>query len=221
MRSATRADLLLALRVSLLGFIINCKPSEPYLALYLNETKRFSDETLATQIYPWSLIGTFALLLPFGLAAESIGCRPVILIGLVCREATRALLIFGDQTWQMALMQVAYGAGAAADAVYFAFVYTIAPSARQYALLTSAVFGGYHLGNVLGATLAEALVSWLVPRWRLDVTPLFYISGACSLGLLAFLLLPEGQLEESLAATLPLPYPHSSASSPCTTHDPR
>ena len=51
-----------------------------------------------------------ALLLPLGLAAESIGCRPVILIGLVCREATRALLIFGDQTWQMALMQVAYGA---------------------------------------------------------------------------------------------------------------
>ena len=204
MRSATRADLLLALRVSLLGFIINCKPSEPYLALYLNETKRFSDETLATQIYPWSLIGTFALLLPFGLAAESIGCRPVILIGLVCREATRALLIFGDQTWQMALMQVAYGAGAAADAVYFAFVYTIAPSAR-YALLTSAVFGGYHLGNVLGATLAEAFVSWLVPRWRLDVTPLFYISWVtCSLGLLAFLLLPrpKRQLEESLAKQL-------------------
>jgi hypothetical protein len=191
--------------VALLGFVVNMKPSEPYLALYLNATKGFDDETQATKIFPWSYAGTFGLLLPFGLAAEVVGCRPVILVGLLCREATRILLLFGSSVADMALMQVAYGAGAAADAVYFAYVYTVAPSPEWHASLTAAVLGGYHAGNVLGSLLAAALVNWLVPSWRADVTPLFYLSWlSCTLGLCAFALLPPPRraLEPSLARHL-------------------
>lgn len=211
-----RADVWLALRVAALGFIINCKPSEPYLALYLNETKHFSNSELATEVYPWSLAGTFVFLLPFGIAAEIVGCRAVILFGLVCREATRILLIFGTTVGQMALMQVVYGAGGAANAIYFAYVYTVAPSPDHYALLTSAVLAGYHAGNMLGALLGQALVVWIVPAWRADVTPLFYISWAtCTVGLVAFALLPTPAraLPRSLAHSLW----HAGARSTCSS----
>ena len=193
--------IILALRVSLFGFIVNCKPSEPFLSLYLNQTKRLSEEQLATQVFPWSYVGTFALLVPFGLAAEVIGCRPVIFTGLLCREATRILLIFGEGVGQLALMQLAYGAGAAVDAIYFAYVYAVAPS-DEFAMLTSAVLAAYHAGNVVGSLLGEMLISWMMPAWRSDTTPLFYMSWAgCTLGVLAFMALPppRRQLQPSLA----------------------
>lgn len=195
----------LTLRICLLGFLVNCKPSEPFLSLYLNETKSFSEDVLASSIYPWSLFGTFVFLLPFGLAAEVVGCRPVILVGLLCREATRALLIFGTSVGTMALMQVCYGAGAAANAIYFAYVYAIAPTRADFAVLTSAVLAAYHAGNVCGALLGELLVSVIQPQWRRDVTPLFYLSWlTCSLGTLAFVALPTPRraLPTSLAQHL-------------------
>jgi hypothetical protein len=163
---------LLALRLASLGFLIQCKPSEPFLTLYLNETKHLSESQLANEVYPWSTIGAFAFLLPLALLSEVIGCRTVILLGLVCREATRVILVFGEGVRTMAAMQLTYSAGAAVDAIYFAYVYTVAPTS-QFASLTSIVLAAYHAGNVLGSLVAEALVDWLEPAWRRDLTPLF------------------------------------------------
>ena len=179
----------LALRLCAINFLVNCKPSEPFLAQYLINVKNLTDTQLATQVWPWSTFGTFALLLPFGLLAEVLGCRAVVLVGLLCRELTRIMLIFGEGVRMMAAMQVVYAGGDAAQVIFIAYIFTVAPAA-DYARLTSLVIASYHAGNVVAALAAEALITaW--PAWRHDQTPLFYLSWlTSSLGLLAFTLLP-------------------------------
>ena len=192
----------LIVRLCLLGFLINCKPSEPFLTAYLLD-KNFTEAELAVDVWPWSTFGAFVMLLPFGLLAESIGSRRVIFIGLLCREITRVLLIFATSLPAMALMQCTYAAGVAADAIYFAYVYTVAPP-TSYAMLTSLVLAAYHTGNVFGALVGQVLV-WSVPGWSADETPLFLISWvSISLGLVAFAWLPPPNraLPPSLASLL-------------------
>ena len=180
-----------ALRLALLGFLCNLKPSEPYLSLYLTDGKRLSTDALASEVYPWSTFGGFVFLLPFALLSEVVGCRPVILLGLLCREATRVLLIYGEGVRTMAAMQLCYAASHASMSVYFAYVYCVA-TPEQYALFTAVVMAAYHGGNVAGSLLAELCVRVLFPAWIDDLTPLFYLSlGTSTLGLLAFAALPR------------------------------
>ena len=150
----------LALRLALLGFLVNCKPSEPFLTQYLLTNKHISSDDLEAHVYPWSTIGSFLLLLPAGLAAEHFGSRRVIFCGLLCREATRLLLILGEGVPAMAAMQLSYAGAVAVDAVYFAHIFAAAPPSA-YAALTSIVYAAYHGGNVLGSLLGQgALALW-------------------------------------------------------------
>lgn len=178
------------LRLAALGFLLNCKPSEPFLSLYLNETKGLSADVLLRDVYPWSTAGAFIFLLPLAILSELIGCVRVIWIGLACREITRAILVFGEGVAIMAIMQLTYSAGVAVDAIYFAYVYAVAPRS-QYAPLTAIVLGAYHAGNVVAALAGELLVDVVAPAWRSNLTPLFYISWATTtLGMVAALMLP-------------------------------
>eukprot|EP00966_Prymnesium_polylepis_P215277 4985569-Prymnesium_polylepis.1 len=180
---------LVAARLCALGFLVNFQPSEPYLTQYLLHTKNLTDAQLASDVWPWSTTGTFALLLPAALLAEVAGARPVILLGLLCRECTRVVLIFAEGVPWMVVMQVAYAGGVAANTIYFAYTYSVV-SAEQYAATTSLVLASYHAGNVVAALLAQALVS-SVPSIAADLTPLFYLSWLfTSLGMLAFFFLP-------------------------------
>ena len=179
----------LAVRLCVFAFLINAKPSEPFLTLYLNQTKMLSEDQLSTQVFPYSTLGGFLFLLPMALLAEIVGCRAVVLLGLVCREATRVTLIFGQGLSVMAAMQLFYSAGVSADAIYFAFVYQVAPRS-EYARLTALVLAAYHVGNTCAALVAQALVAAL-PAWRADLLPLFYCSWVTTtLALMAFWLLP-------------------------------
>lgn len=108
----------------------------------------------------------------------------MILLGLICREATRALLIFGEGVGCMALMQLTYAASGAALVCFFAYVLTAtAPELRAAA--TSSALVALHAGNVLGSVLGSVL------QPHLPLRALFYISwGTTSLGMLCFALLP-------------------------------
>lgn len=196
----------LALRLSLLAALVNCQPSEPFLTEYLLNVKGFTQEELATNVWPWATFGSFLFLLPFGLLAELVSARHVIMLGLLCREATRVLLIWGQSIQEMQLVELAYAGGVAAQAIYFAYIYAAAPP-EQHARLTSLVHAAYHAGNVVGALGAEALVNGSVDSsWRgAGLTKLFYLSWAfTTCGLVAFAALPPPRhdLPDSLAARL-------------------
>ena len=180
----------LLLRLCAVPLLTNCKPSEAFLSVYLMQPvaaggKGLTDTQLNEQVWPYDTYGAFALMLPAGILAEVLGYRAVILLGLLCREATRALLLFGEGVGCMAAMQVTYAAFGAALTVYFAYVLTAtAPELRAAA--TSSALVAYHAGNVLGSMLGSVL------RPHLPLRALFYISwGFTSLGMLCFALLPR------------------------------
>ena len=208
---ARPAGVRLCLSLTAYAFLINLKPSEPFLTDYLLRTKNFTEAELAVNVWPWSTFGAVALLIPFGLLAEVLGSRVVILMGMICREATRAMLLYGTTVPEMALMQFAYGAGLAANAIFFAYMYAVSPPSA-YAPLTSMVMAAFHAGNVLGASLGQGLV-WARPGWHEDSTPLFYLSWAfVSLGFVAFAFLPPPNraLPPSLASLLMASKPRES-----------
>ncbi|KAL3903024.1 MAG: hypothetical protein SGPRY_011835 [Prymnesium sp.] len=227
----------LQLRLALLGFLVNLQPSEPYLTRYLLR-RGLTPAQLASQVWPWSSTASFALLLPLALLAEGVGTRPVIFLGLVCREVTRVLLIFASGVSWMAAMQetslrlpavsvqstppptpqltphnectkpsshpfaphnlsthaslpelVAYAGGLAANTIYFAYVYSVVTS-EEYVQATSLVLASYHAGNVMGALMAQLLVSQF-EQIAANLQSLFYLSWLfTTLGCLAFFLLP-------------------------------
>ena len=183
--SALRDHSALLLRLVLCLFLINCKPSEPFLALYLTRDKGLSEATLDVDVWPYDTYGAFAFLLPLGAAAEVLGYRSVILLGLLCREATRALLLFGEGTVAtMAMMQLFYAAATGATTVYFAYILTAVPPELR-AAATSCAFVAFHAGNVCGSMLGSVLMPLV------ELRTLFFISwGFTTAGALAFLLLP-------------------------------
>ena len=210
-----RADRWLGLRLCLMGFIVNFKPSEPFLTRYLLEVKGLSEHELATRVWPFSTWGAFAFMLPAGLLAESLGSRSVILCGLLFRESTRILLLYGEGVGAMAAMQLTYAASIASDSIYFAHVYAAAPPER-FVALTAAVQAAYHAGNFAGSVVGQVWVSAMGggsedgPEGGLDgsedtLRVLFYVSwGSASLALVAFAFLPPPRraLPPSLASLL-------------------
>eukprot|EP00050_Salpingoeca_kvevrii_P011102 m.12729 g.12729 ORF g.12729 m.12729 type:complete len:915 (-) comp3257_c0_seq2:161-2905(-) len=180
---ALRASLLMAL----VGFFFSLQPSEPYLTKYLEQDKHISDHDLDKYVWPSDTYASFALLLPIGIIAELVGYRATIGVGLVLREATRLILLFGDGVAWMSIMQVTYAAATGINTVYFAYVFMVL-DASHFQRGTAIVHAAIHAGNALGSALAQLLVSYTSAGDHLRV--LFYISWGCTtLGLVFFVVL--------------------------------
>jgi MFS family permease len=178
-----------------MGFFLNCKPSEPYLSKYIMENKGVSEDDLNHIVYPFSIYGSLLFLAPVGILAEHVGYRAVIVGGLICRELTRALLIFATGVPWMATMQLTYAGSVAANSIFFAYAYVIV-SPRHYALATGGVHAAYHAGNFVGSMVGELLVSYSTVGEHLQI--LFYISWVTTtVALFVFLLcVPEPSLSQ-------------------------
>jgi len=195
-----RAGLSVILGLCLVGFFVNCQPSEPFLSRFLIEDKGLSEEELDNQVWPYDTYGSFLFLVPVGLLAESYGYRRVVFIGLLCREATRVLLLFANGVGLMAVVQLTYAAATSANTVYYAYAYMVV-SEEDFHVATGFMRASYHSGNVLGAILGQLLVDNGV-----ELRTLFYLSwGFTTLGLICFVLFlpaPSRAPPPSLASLL-------------------
>jgi len=182
----------LILRLCAVGFFVNCQPSEPFLTRFLMEDKGLTEDQLDNLVWPTDTFASLVLLLPCGLLAEFWSYRGTVLVGLLCRQATRLLLLFGDGAATMQLMQVAYAVATDVESVaYFALPYLVlADRPEHFALATAAVRGACHLGNALGSGLGQCLVTY----GGYPLRTLFFLSWAfTTCGVLAFPLLPAGR----------------------------
>jgi len=167
------------------GFLVNCQPSEAYISHYLKHVKHLTSKQLDNDVWPYDTYGSFAFLIPIGLLAEGCGYRVAICVGLVCRMATRTLLLYTGSVETMALMQLTYAGATAANTIYFAYVYMVVPPAH-YLKVTGFIHMAYHLGNSLGSLLGQMLYSYAGFDTNLD--GLFYLSwGFTTLGFVIFL----------------------------------
>jgi len=177
------------------GFLVNCQPSEAYLTHYLKHNKHLTSEQLDNDVWPCDTYGSFAFLIPIGLLAEVCGYRAAIGAGLICRQATRLLLLFTGSVETMALMQLTYAGATAANTIYFAYVYMCVPG-EQYLRVTCWIHMSHYLGNALGSLLGQILYSYAGFDEHLE--DLFYLSwGFTSIGLAVFLLLFPAPLHPS------------------------
>jgi thiamine transporter 2/3 len=201
--SKTRFPWRIVLGLCSVGFMMNCLPSEPFLTQYLKHDKNLTDAQLDNDVWPSDTYATFVFLLPVGLLAEIIGYRKVIAIGIVFREATRLILLYGEGVGWMVVMQIVYAGSTCVDTIYYAYVYMVVPK-EHFQLSTALVHGAYHLGNVLGSAIGQLLVSFTPVKHHFQV--LFYISwGVTTLGLVAFVFFLPKQVNnppESLISML-------------------
>ena len=172
--------------LALTAFLVNCQPSEPYLTRFFKEEKGLSDPDLNRKVWPTNTYATFAFYLPAGMMAEQLGYKSTILLGLLFREGTRMVLVFGEGLRAAILSQLAYAVATNVNAVLFGYVFAVVEP--EHAAFGSALVQGcYHAGNAVGSGLGQLLVSY--GGWDdAHLVNLFYLSWAfTSLGLLVFL----------------------------------
>jgi hypothetical protein len=164
----------------LFGFAFNFKPSEPYLTPFLLQYKGLTPEQLIGIVFPAGSYAEFFSLLAFALLAftrcrASPGklLRSVLFVGAFARLADRALLIFASGLSAICASEVLYGVSTAAEVVYFASAYYMAP-VSAFSSVTALSRGATLAAHFSAAILGQALVA-------ADVTipSLFVLSFAC------------------------------------------
>ncbi|GBG33226.1 Folate transporter 1 [Hondaea fermentalgiana] len=200
-----------ALRIGMVGALVNCQPSEPYLSKYLLEDKGLTEDEVNLYVWPTNTISTLVFLIPAGLLAERIGYWRVILLGLLFRVATRCLLIWGEGLDPMVAMQVTYSGAIACTSVLYASVLLVVPKVRA-AHASALVYSMYHFGNVIGSLMGEG-----IERATGNLRLLFFISFGFTLSGLVFFLvlfpkLPARKALGLLFDTSKISFKHASSS---------
>jgi len=158
--------------LALVGFLLNCQPSEPFLSPYIETNRQVTHDQLVQTVYPVNTFSSLLLILPAGICAQRFGSLPVIYVGLLARQATRALLLFGVGVLPMSLAQVTYGLATSVNqAVWYAYVYSIVRS-TNYERGTMWIRGGYSFGNVVGCFAGQIMVTYFLQTLR----SMFWIS---------------------------------------------
>eukprot|EP00466_Bigelowiella_natans_P008650 jgi/Bigna1/145350/aug1.98_g20058 len=149
------------LGLCLVGFFVNCQPSEPFLTRFLIENKGLTEKQLDNTMFRYVDSQVFrdygsecaGIILQFSKFSLR-RYRRVVLVGLLCREATRVILIFANGVFMMAVMQLTYAAATCANTVYYAYAYqVVAPS--KFVRTTGYMRAAYHGGNVAGIIVVK------------------------------------------------------------------
>ena len=120
--------------------------------------KDFTESQVNDSIYPWSTYAYLPILMILGVAAETVGYRSAILLGISGRIATRFLLLYGISLSDMQFMQVTYSVGSAAEDIFKAYVYTMVTQDR-YQEATSYIATSALLSSIFAGIIGDSLVA--------------------------------------------------------------
>lgn len=180
-------------------FFRDFRPSEPFLTLYLNETKNFSKQQINNEIYPiwsYSQLPIFIFVLA---VTDVVNFRPMIWFGASGYVATWLLLVFGNTVKQMQLMQVTYAIGTACEVAYKSYVF-VAVSKSDYSKVSLFVAGSALLGRSMSSFTSQLLYEY----GHVSFLELNYISlGSVSLAfILSLFIQPPRYLEPKITPTI-------------------
>ena len=89
-------------------FLLEFKPSEPHLTLFLQEKKGLTEDQVNNEVYPVSTYTYLCTLLLSCLLCEFLGYRCLIIWGALCRLSTRALLLFSTELLWLQVAEVIF-----------------------------------------------------------------------------------------------------------------
>jgi len=160
-------------------FFLSFKPSEPYLTAYLTNNIGLSSDEVDAKVYPIYQIAQ-AIVITLLAAAKILGLlvyvptpvrillndKNLIVIGALCRLATRGLLLFGTNLFFMQIMQVTYAIGGCAKIVFTAYCLCIIPSKSQQ--LTALTQASLLFSNIAASLLSDLILYLSNPEYRAE-----------------------------------------------------
>uniref|UniRef100_A0A7S0PZN8 Solute carrier family 40 protein n=1 Tax=Coccolithus braarudii TaxID=221442 RepID=A0A7S0PZN8_9EUKA len=173
----------LLLIVCALSALVSFKPSEPFLVAFLHCVKELSTSTVYHSIFPLWTYAYLALLPSLSAAAELIGCRTVVFIGMAGRVATLLIMLLGgNELWLLQLSQATVAAGFASHPALSAILYQRMP-AEAYARAVGFVGFAGVVADVLSSLLGQVLLDV-----GSSLTQLFVISAVATFAATALVL---------------------------------
>lgn len=168
------------------GFLVEMKPSEPYLTPYLAEEKHFTNEEINNGIYPFWTYGQLVVVCLVPLMANVITPKRMFYVETLGFLLTRAFLIWGSSLSAMRLMQLTYAVGTAVKAVYYSYAYLLFDR-PHCGIATGVVWAAQACGACLSGVLGQLLVAADVSYLALN-----YVSmGSVCVALLLACLVPD------------------------------
>lgn len=174
-----------------IGMISNMNFSQPYILIeHLGIANPGEAGRITGQLTLITEIMSLLLIWPFGILADRIGRRPVIMLGIGTIGLSYAVYPWAAEVPQLLAMRVIFGIGVAAAAAMTATIQNDYPteSSRGRVIGFSSAFNA--LGIVLATRLVSALPKWLQDAGMEPVAAGRYAYGAaavlCFVSLLIF-----------------------------------
>ncbi|OAE34174.1 hypothetical protein AXG93_1593s1330 [Marchantia polymorpha subsp. ruderalis] len=134
------------------------QPSEPYLVPYLTRVKLISNEEVNIDIFPVGVYSTLFFTLLAAPACHFFSYRAVIIMGTFGKLATFSILFSGKSLFSMQITQITYGLGAAADLVFYSYIFLLVPE-KDYQSMTSYTQASTLVSYMMAAELGQGLVN--------------------------------------------------------------
>eukprot|EP00397_Hematodinium_sp_SG-2012_P017883 GEMP01018297.1.p1 GENE.GEMP01018297.1~~GEMP01018297.1.p1 ORF type:complete len:537 (+),score=103.62 GEMP01018297.1:45-1613(+) len=163
-------------RCAVFIFLLNFKPSEPYLSHYLVDYVGLTRKQINGDVYPiYSYAqAVVAIMLViskiFGASAPWVSDKHILIFGATCRMCTRILLLYANTVPLMQLMQVFYAVGSCSKMVFYGYCLRVSPSHPQRAVSISLV-------AALSADTSAALLGDVLLKFEFTYRTLMFISA--------------------------------------------
>ena len=192
--------------------MITFKPSEPFLVKFLEDNKNISHTDVLHEIFPVWSYAYLALLPVLCAAAELVGHRRIVFLGVICRIATTLLLLWPSTDGSVALMQLSQVTIAVAFAAHPAF------SAIMYrGLPREAYVRAVGIIVIVGVVsdVSASLLGQLLTQLSVQLTVLFSFSVIFSAAALLFVcFLPTRQPDPGFSSSATSPARQAQARKP-------
>ncbi|KAF4659530.1 hypothetical protein FOZ61_001196 [Perkinsus olseni] len=198
-----------AFKVCLYIFLLEFKPPEPHLPAFLRQVKGFTEAQINNEIFPVWTYSSLVLIFISGFIAEFLGCRIVLFCGSLGRVATRLLLLFGTEVWQMQLCQACYACGSAAEVIFYGYIFHLVAK-KDYQRIASYTLACHVSSHGSSGVLGDLMLN----QWGLSYDVLLYVSMAslCASAVVVFFLTavdrPKAPRPSEVKKTLKLSYGH-------------
>ncbi|KAJ9581500.1 hypothetical protein L9F63_023326 [Diploptera punctata] len=147
-----------SLLLCVFGFVKELRPSEPFVTHYLTDQrwKNFTEGDIESIFST----GTYAYLIEIAfvfLLTDFLRYKPVIILEGMFAIITWSLLIWGETTFQMQVMEVFYSFFWATEVAYYTYIYAQV-DARHYQKVTSHTRAAYLFGRAFSGIVSQILV---------------------------------------------------------------
>ncbi|VDO38584.1 unnamed protein product [Onchocerca flexuosa] len=155
----------IAYLMCLFGLIKKFRPATPFITPFLiSSYKNFTDVQLYSQIYPlWTYSYLIAMVnlyfqIPIFFLTDILRHKPIVVLEALSYCISHIIILWGNEVWQMQLMEIIFGISTASDIAYVSYMYAIVDQ-KYFKRITSYVRAATLFGKFLAYGSGQLLIS--------------------------------------------------------------